>query len=168
MNSTVLINILRFIALLALQVVVFNRLNMFGFLNPYPYILFIMLFPVNGNRAVLLLSSFLLGLCVDMFLDTSGPHAAASVVLAYLRRPFFKLTFGISFEYQTIKINDRLSPERFSFILICILTHHLILFLLEVFQFSLIFSTLLDTLYTTLFTLIISIIIVYLIKPGKE
>jgi hypothetical protein len=168
MNTTVVINILRFLGLLALQVVVFNRLNMFGFLNPYPYILFILLFPVNGNRAMLLLTAFLMGLCVDMFAGTSGPHAAACVVLAYLRRPFFKLTFGIRFEYQTIKINDRLSPERFSFILICIVTHHLILYLLEVFQFGLIFSILLNTLYTTIFTLLISIIIVYLIKPGKE
>ena len=154
--------------MLALQVVVFNRLNMFGYLNPYPYILFIMLFPVNGNRAALLVSAFLLGLCVDMFADTSGPHAAASVVLAYLRRPFFKLTFGISFEYQTIKINDRLSPERFSFILICIVAHHLILYLLEAFDLGLIFSTLLTTLYSTIFTFIISIIIIYLIKPAKE
>ena len=168
MNTTVLINIFRFIGLLALQVVVFNRINLFDAINPYPYILFIMLFPVNGNRAALLLSAFFLGLCVDMFAGTSGPHAAASVVLAYLRRPFFKLTFGISFEYQTIKINDRLSPERFSFIFICIVTHHLILFILEAFQFSLILSTLLTTLYSTIFTLIISIIIVYLIKPAKE
>jgi len=168
MNSTVLVNIFRFIGLLALQVVVFNRLNMFGYLNPFPYILFILLYPVNGNRAGLLVSAFVLGLCVDMFAGTSGPHAAACVVLAYLRRPFFKLTFGISFEYQTIKINDRLSPERFSFILICILTHHLILYLLEIFQFGLILTVLLNTLYTTIFTFIISIIIIYLIKPAKE
>jgi rod shape-determining protein MreD len=168
MSSTVLVNILRFIGLLALQVMVLNHINLFGFLNPYPYILFIMLFPVNGNRAALLVSAFFLGLFVDMFLDTSGPHAAACVMLAYVRRSYFKLTFGLSFEYQTIKINDRLSPERLSFVLLCIVTHHLILYLLEVFQFSLILSTLLNTLYTTIFTLIISIIIIYLIKPAKE
>lgn len=168
MNSTALINIFRFVALLGLQVIIFNQINLFGFLNPFPYILFIMLFPVNGNRAVLLLSAFFLGLFVDMFLDTSGPHATACLVLAFVRRSYFKLTFGLSFEYQTIKINDRLSPERFFFILLCIVTHHLILYLLEVFQFGLILSILLNTLYTTIFTLLISIIIVYLIKPGKE
>jgi rod shape-determining protein MreD len=168
MNSTALINIFRFVALLVLQVIIFNQIDLFGFLNPFPYILFIMLFPVNGNRAVLLLSAFFLGLLVDMFLDTSGPHAAACVVLAFVRRGYFKLTFGLSFEYQTIKINDRLSPERFAFILLCIVTHHLILYLLEVFNFGLIFQTLLNTLYTTIFTLIISIIIIYLIKPAKE
>ncbi|KOS07720.1 rod shape-determining protein MreD [Flavobacterium akiainvivens] len=168
MNSTVLVNIFRFIGLLTLQVMVLNHINLFGFLNPYPYILFILLFPVNGNRAALLVSAFFLGLCVDMFLDTSGPHAAACVVLAYVRRNYFKLAFGVSFEYQTIKINDRLSPERFSFILMCIVTHHLILYLLEVFNLGLIFSTLLNALYTTIFTLIISLIVIYLIKPAKE
>ena len=167
MNSTVIINILRFILLLVIQVVL-NKLDLFGFLNPYLYILFILLYPVNGNKAVLLLSAFLMGLLVDMFMDTGGPHATASVVLAYLRPTFFKFAFGVSYEYQTIKINDRLSPERFSFILISVVTHHLILFLLEVFRFSLILTTLLHTLYTTIFTLVVCIIAIYLVKPAKQ
>ncbi len=97
MNSTVIINILRFILLLALQVVVFNRLDLFGFINPYPYILFILLYPVNGNKAVLMLSAFFMGLLVDMFLNTGGPHAVASVTLAYVRANYFKFAFGVSY-----------------------------------------------------------------------
>ena len=168
MNSSVLINIFRFILLLLLQVVIFNRIDLFGFVNPYPYILFILLYPVNGNKAGLLVSSFFLGLILDMFLNSGGSHAVACVTLAYLRPTFFKFSFGVSYEYQTVKINDRLSPERFSFILISVVTHHLILYLLEVFRFSLILDVLLRTLLTTLFTLIICIIIIYLIKPGKK
>ena len=168
MSTSVIINIFRFIFLLALQVIVFSRLNLFGFLNPYPYILFILLYPVNGNKAGLLLSSFFLGLLLDMFTDSGGTHAVACVMLAYLRPVFFKFSFGISYEYQTVKINDRLSPERFSFILISVVTHHLILYLLEIFRFSLILDVLIRTLLTTLFTLIICIIIIYLIKPGKQ
>jgi hypothetical protein len=168
MNSTVIINILRFILLLALQVVIFNRIDLFGFINPYPYILFILLYPVNGNKAGLLLSSFLMGLLLDMFLNSGGSHAVACVSLAYLRPTFFKFAFGISYEYQTVKINDRLSPERFSFILISVVTHHLILYLLEVFRFNLIFDVLIRTVLTTLFTLLLSVTIIYLIKPGKQ
>lgn len=168
MNSSVILNIFRFILLLALQVVVFNRIDLFGFINPYPYILYIILYPVNGNRAGLLISSFFLGLTMDMFLNSGGSHAVACVTLAYLRSTFFKFSFGVSYEYQTVKINDRLSPERFSFILICVVTHHLILYLLEVFRFSLILDVLLRTLLTTIFTLILCIIIIYLIKPGKQ
>lgn len=168
MNSSVILNIFRFILLLALQVVVFNRIDLFGYINPYPYILYILLYPVNGNRAGLLISSFFLGLTMDMFLNSGGSHAVACVTLAYLRSTFFKFSFGVSYEYQTVKINDRLSPERFSFILISVVTHHLILYLLEVFRFSLILDVLLRTLLTTIFTLTLCIIIIYLIKPGKQ
>ncbi|MFL9843069.1 rod shape-determining protein MreD [Flavobacterium rhizosphaerae] len=168
MNSTLIINILRFFVLLILQVVIFNRINLFGFLNPYPYILFILLYPVAGNRYILLLSSFLLGLTMDMFLNSGGSHAAACVTLAYVRPSFFRFSFGISYEYQTVRINDKLSSERFSFILLSIVTHHLILYLLEFFRFSLIVDTLLRTLYTTLFTLVIIIIAIYLIKPAQR
>lgn len=168
MSSNVIINIFRFIVLLALQVVIFNRMDLFGFVNPYPYILFILLYPVNGNRAGLLLSSFAMGILLDMFLNSGGSHAVACVMLAYLRPAFFKFSFGISYEYQTVKINDRLSPQRFSFILISVVTHHLILYLLEVFRFSLILDVLIRTVLTTIFTLLVSIIIIYLIKPGKQ
>ncbi|MEL1243723.1 rod shape-determining protein MreD [Flavobacterium sp. DGU11] len=168
MNSTVIINIVRFILLLALQVVVCNNIDLFGFIDPYPYILFILLYPVNGNKAGLLVSAFFLGLVLDMFMNSGGAHAVACVTLAYLRPVFFKFSFGISYEYQTVRINDRLSPERFSFILISVVTHHLILYLLEIFRFSLILDILVRTLLTTVFTLITCIIIIYLIKPGKQ
>lgn len=168
MNSTVIVNSLRFIILLALQVVIFNNIDLFGYINPYPYILFILLYPVNGNKAGLLVSSFFLGLFLDMFCNSGGVHAAASVTLAYLRPVFLKFSFGVSYEYQTIKINDRLTSERFSFIFISVITHHFILYLLEIFRFSLMWDILIRTLLTALFTLILSIVIIYLIKPVKQ
>ena len=168
MNSTVITNIFRFVILLALQVIIFNRIDLFGFLNPYPYVLFILLYPVNANKAGLLLSSFALGIVLDMFLNSGGSHAVACICLAYLRPVFFKFSFGVSYEYQTVKISDRLSPERFSFILISVVTHHLILYLMEIFRFSLILDVLLRTVLSTIFTLALCIIIIYLIKPGKQ
>ena len=168
MNSTVIVNIFRFILLLAVQVIILNRIDLFGFVDPYPYILFILLYPVNGNKAVLLISSFFLGLIMDMFLNSGGSHAVACVCLAYFRPAFFKFSFGVSYEYQTNRINERLTPERFSFILISVVTHHLILYLLEVFRFSLILDIIIRTVLTTVFTLILCITIIYLIKPGKQ
>ncbi|MBE7693747.1 rod shape-determining protein MreD, partial [Tenacibaculum finnmarkense] len=155
MNNALILNIVRFISLLAAQIVIFNNIDLFGYINPYPYILFILLYPVNSNRAGLLITSFLLGLTVDMFANSGGIHAASCLILAYVRPTFFKFSFGLSYEYQTIKINDRLSPERFTFILVSILTHHLILFVLEYFKFTFILDALLRTIVTTVFTLII-------------
>jgi rod shape-determining protein MreD len=168
MNSALLINIARFILLLAAQVIIFNNINFLGYINPFPYILFIILFPVNGNKYGLLLASFFLGVLMDMFCNSGGVHAAACVLLAYVRPSIFKFSFGLSYEYQTVKINDTLTPERFSFILISVIVHHITLFILEVFTFEFVWDIILRTLVSTVFTLIICILTIYLIKPSKR
>lgn len=168
MNSTLLINIARFIILILAQVAFFDKINFLGYINPYPYILFIILYPVNANKNGLLLASFLLGLTMDMFNNSGGVHAASCITLAYLRPSFFKFSFGLSYEYQTVKINERLTPERFSFILISILTHHIVFFLLEIFRFSFFWNILFRTVLSTIFTLLLCILIIYMFKPAKN
>lgn len=168
MNSTVLVNIARFILLLLLQVILFNNINFLGYINPYPYILFIILFPVNGNKYSLLLASFFLGLLMDIFLNSGGIHATACLLLAYFRPSIFKFSFGLSYEYQTVKLNDVLTPERFSFILISVVLHHLTMFVFEIFTIQYVWGIILRTLVSTIFTLLLCILIIYLIKPSKR
>lgn len=168
MNSAVLVNIARFVLLLAAQILIFNNLDFLGYINPYPYILFIILYPVNGNKTGLLVASFFLGLILDMFCNSGGVHAAASLLLAYYRPYIFKFSFGLSYEYQTVRLNDVLTPERFSFLAIAVVLHHLVLFILEVFRVSFLFEIILKTIVSTIFTLIICILIIYLIKPNKR
>jgi len=168
MNSSLFFNLFRFIILLSLQVIVFNNINLFGFISPFPYILFIILYPVNGNKSGLLVASFLLGIILDMFSNSGGIHTTASLLLAYFRPSIFKFAFGVSYEYQTIKLNDTLTPERFSFLLVAVVLHHLVLFIFEAFQFSLLWDILIRTLLSSSITLIICIIIIYIIKPNKR
>ena len=168
MNSAVLVNIARFVLLLAAQILIFNNLDFLGYINPYPYILFIILYPVNGNKTGLLVASFFLGLILDMFCNSGGVHAAASLLLAYYRPYIFKFSFGLSYEYQTVKLNDVFTPERFSFLVIAVVLQHFVLFILEVFRVSFLFEIILKTFVSTIFTLIICILIIYLIKPNKR
>ncbi len=168
MNSALLINIARFILLLAVQILIFNNMNFLGYINPYPYILFIILYPVNGNKTGLLVASFFLGIIMDMFSNSGGVHAASCLILAYYRPYIFKFSFGLSYEYQTIRLNDVLTPERFSFILIAVVMHHFTLFLLEVFRLNFLWEILLKTILSTIFTILICIIIIYIIKPNKR
>lgn len=139
-----------------------------GDINPYPYILFILLYPVNGNKSALIFFSFLMGLILDMFSDSGGVHAAASVCVAFLRPSFFRFAFGLSYEYQTVKISGKLTSERFSFLLVSVVTHHLILFLLEIFRLSFITQIVSNTIFSTLFTLVTCILFLYLFKPSKR
>ena len=169
MNNASIGNITRFLLLLLAQVMIFNRIDLFGFINPFPYVLFIILYPVNGNKSGLLAASFLLGLSMDMFCNSSGGvHAASCLILAFFRPAIFKFSFGLSYEYQTVKLNDVLTPERFSFILIAVVIHHFILFVLEVFKLSFLWDILTRTILSTLFTIITCIIIIYIIKPSKR
>jgi rod shape-determining protein MreD len=167
-STNILYNIARFILLLAAQVVMFNNMDLFGFITPYPYILFIMLYPVDGNRLGLLASAFALGLMMDMFCDSGGVHAAACLVLAYVRPSIFRFSFGLSYEYQTIRINDVLTPERFSFILLSVATHHVVLFILEIFNLSFFWSILARTIGSTVFTIVMCVILIYLFKPSRR
>lgn len=168
MNSALLNNIFRFVLLLAAQIIVFNKFDLFGFINPFPYVLFIILYPVNINKSGLLVASFLLGIIMDMFCNSGGIHAFSCLVLAYFRPSIFKFAFGLSYEYQTVRLNDSLSPERFSFILMSVLLHHIILFSLEMFSIFLIWEIFYRTVLSSLATIILSIIIIYLIKPNRR
>ena len=168
MNSSVLLNIARFLLLLAAQVIIFNNMTFLGYISPFPYILFIILFPVDGNRPALLASAFLMGIIMDMFSNSGGVHAASCLILAWFRPSIFKFSFGLSYEYQTIRIDDVLTPERFSFIMISVVIHHLTLFLLEVFRLSRILDILLRTVLSTVFTIILCITLIYIFKPSKR
>nr|WP_052408421.1 hypothetical protein [Nonlabens ulvanivorans] len=148
MNSTLLNNVVRFIALLLLQVFVMDEVNfMGGYISPLVYLLFIVLYPVDNNRWSFLILSFLLGLIVDTFQDTGGAHAAASLTLAFVRPVLLKLVYGEGYLTKNLKILK--SPlDRFSLLLVLgVLIHHLILYLLIYFNISQVLQVLQMTLF---------------------
>lgn len=174
MNSVVVSNITRFIALLAAQVLLFNNIDLFSFINPFPYILFIVLYPTNGNKALFYISAFALGLTIDTFENSGGIHAIACLVLAYARPTLLKFSFGISYQYHNLNIQKKVtqelfrSMESFGYLILAVLIHHITLFTLEIFRFNFITDILLRTLLTTIATLITCILIIYLIKSSKK
>ncbi len=89
MNSNILIQALRFIGLVLIQVLVLRRLMLewqnFAWFNVFIYPLFLFLLPFSTPRWGQLLLGFFLGLCIDMFYDSPGVHASACVFLAYIR-----------------------------------------------------------------------------------
>ncbi|WP_299523616.1 rod shape-determining protein MreD [Winogradskyella sp.] len=168
MNSFLGINGIRFVALLLVQVIICSNINFLGYINPYIYIIFIFLFPIRDNRMVLLLSSFLLGMLIDMFLDSGGVHAAASVLLAYARPVLLKTSFGMLYEHQSIKFNNTEIGSLFTYISFGTLIHHLVLFSLEVFNISSILLILKKTLFSSIFTIILCILIIILFSRNKK
>ncbi len=81
-------NIIRYVLLVFLQVYVLNVMpHLHELITPYIYFLFLLWLPFYIKRGWLLLLGFFLGLSVDYYTVTPGLHAAASVLVAYLR-PF--------------------------------------------------------------------------------
>lgn len=86
--SLIIRNIIRFSLFILFQVYVLNKVpTLHQFVKPYIYFLFILWLPFKINRFWLLIVSFLFGLTFDFFTATPGWHAAACVLIAYVR-PF--------------------------------------------------------------------------------
>jgi rod shape-determining protein MreD len=168
MNNIVGTNIIRFILLLLVQVIICNHINFFGYINPYIYIIFIFLFPIRDSRLVLLLVSFLLGLLVDIFSDSGGVHAAASVCLAYTRPVLLKTSFGMLYEHHSIKFSSTEIGSLITYIIFGTLVHHFILFTFEIFNISNILLILKKTLFSSVFTIILSVLIIILFSRNRK
>ncbi|HBL80528.1 hypothetical protein [Aequorivita vladivostokensis] len=154
-NSDILINIVRFVVLVFLQVLLLNNVNLAGYINPYLYILFIILYPLDGNKGLLIFLSFLLGLSIDIFEDSGGVHAAACAFIAYIRPVVLKYSFGVSYEYNSVKIRKADPMERLTYIASLVLMHHFVMFSLEIFSFKHILLLLKSTLFAGIFTIIV-------------
>lgn len=167
-NSTFLLNALRFTLLVLLQALVFNKLNFFGYINPLIYILFLYWYPIKQNKATFIITSFLLGICVDIFSDTLAINAAATVTIAYLRPTIMRFVFGVNYEFQSFKLNNSTNVQQFTFLALLIIIHHLVYFTLEIFSFSNSLLILRKTVTVGIATLILSILFSTLFTSKKE
>ncbi len=170
MNSLLIRNIFRFIILVLLQIFVFDKIMLNGYLNPYIYVIFILMLPFEISGWLLLLSSFLLGLTIDIFSHTGGMHAAASVFMAFARPGVIKL----------LGKKEDLEPGQFpnardfgimwfiTYTFILVFLHHLILFNIEIFRFNEFFITLFKVLINTIFTTVLILIAQFLFYRNKS
>lgn len=170
MNSSLLRNMLRFLVLIALQVLVLNRVHLFGFLNPYLYVLFILLLPFETPRWLLLLSSFLLGLLVDSFANSYGLHTASATLMAFVRPVVLRLLTsrkeyepGLQPGIRDLGINWFLSYAGIS-----IFVHHFALCFLEAFRMSEFFPTLFRAVLNTILTLGLVVLAQYLFQRPRK
>ncbi len=160
MNKGIIKYIVMFVVFFALQLLVLNNINLGGYINPFIYILFIILLPFDTPGWLLLVLGFLTGLTMDAFTNTLGMHSSATLFLAFVR-PY--VISAISTSENTDKTS---SPNinangidwfvRYSIILVVF--HHLALFYLEAFTFHHFFITLTRVILSSLITFIFILI----------
>ena len=159
MNRQGLKYILMFVVLLAVQVLFLNQIQFSGYINPYIYILFIMLLPLNAPRYAFLLLAFLMGLSVDIFSNSLGVHSFASVFLAYARPGIIRV---ITNREEDMGDYPGLAQNGLSWFLayaaFSVLLHHFVLFYIEVFTFA----NFLNTLYRAFLSSVFSFFVIVL------
>ena len=157
--------ILRFIILVLVQILIFNNIELSGYINPYIYILFILLLPLDTPGWLLLLLGFLLGISIDIFSDTPGMHTITTTLTAFLR-PFVLDIIAPRDGYET-GANPRISNYGFLWFLryagILTVIHHFVLFYIEIFHFGGFFPTLFRVILSSAVTLLIIVLSQYVV-----
>lgn len=168
MNNSYFVNTVRFILLVLVQVLVFNQLNFFGFINPMVYILFLYWYPIKENRAAFIGLSFILGLSIDLFSDTMALHAASTVTIAYIRPAIMRFVFGVNIEFQSFRLGSSTKAQQITFLTLLIVVHHLVFFTLEIFSLANTLLILKKTLAIGTATLILCLLFTSLFSVKRE
>ena len=169
MNSF-LSQILRFILLILLQILVLNKIVIFGFLCPFLYVVCILLLPITIEDWLRILISFALGVVMDFFAGTLGLHAASTVLMGASVTLFFRLFYtnkdlkpGIIPEISWLGLKNIIF-----FILTLVTIHHLALYFLNAFTFRSFFITLRNAFYNIIFTSICIIIYMLIFHSNRS
>lgn len=142
------------ILLILLQLLLFNNIQFSGYINPYVYIMIVLLLPYTIPSWLMLIISFLTGLIIDLFMGSPGMHASATL-LAGFSRPYVLSLIAPRDGYESGKELSMLAYGFRWFVVyasIIVLIHHTALFYLEVFRFSGFFRTLLRVILSSAFT----------------
>jgi rod shape-determining protein MreD len=170
MSKLIVINLFRFIFLVFLQVFLLKNITMYDLSTPYLYILFILLLPFNIPNVLLFVLAFIMGLTIDAFYDTPGLHAAACVLLAFVRILFISITVQKEgFDNEPEPTLSIMGLRWFlTYAVVLTLFHHFFLFSLEAFKISELQYTIGRVILSTLFTVFLMLISGLLFFRRKE
>ncbi|MES2458422.1 MAG: rod shape-determining protein MreD [Bacteroidota bacterium] len=169
MNSKLILsNVVRWLILMLVQILLLRNLGFYNMANPFVYVLFLLLIPFGTPNLVLYLIAFLTGITLDAFYDTLGVHAAACVMLAFVRILFISVTVSRDgFDEPEPTLGNMGFKWFILYAVLCIFSHHLVLFLLETFRLTELGYTLLRCLLSGLLTLFTVVLIEFVFYNRK-
>ena len=154
MNRDNILYIFQFFLLLFLQSFLLNNINLFGFINPNLYLLFLIVYRLDGNPTLLIIVGFVMGLLLDLLTQGSGGHTIATLTIAFLRLSIIKFSFGVNYDVPMGMIRGSLLSQRLMYLILMVVIHHLVLYSVVYFSFNNTITILKNTLFTSFFTFI--------------
>ena len=95
------------------------------------YVGFLALLPTNQNVITTMTIGFFTGLLIDIFSNTPGIHASASVLFCFVRLSWLNTVIGGRDELQRVSVHDFGGSRFLLFIVPLVLLHHSMIFILE-------------------------------------
>jgi rod shape-determining protein MreD len=141
--------------LLFLQLFIFNNFLFQGFMNPYIYVVFILLLSPRTSPFYTLSLAFFIGALVDVFEGAYGVHTAATVFLAFIKPVIFQIfKTGKNDLSDLTEVKELGLLRSLGYIFIGLFLHHFVLFSIENFAWDDFGSLLIRSSYSSLFSFI--------------
>lgn len=147
--------VFQFTLLILTQIILLDNINLFGFLNPIIYILFIITYKFDQNQTLFIFLCFLLGFITDLLTQSSGANTISCLILGYIRPFIINSCFKINSNMPKAYINDPNISHRFYYILSIVLIHHLIYFSIVYFDIDSLILIIKYTVLSTIFSFIL-------------
>ncbi len=165
-----LAQLFNFIIYLFIQGFIIRNLVLFDVAFCYLYVAFLLLLPLDAPKVLPIVIGFMLGVLIDMFYDSLGIHAAACVLIMYLRSYWIQIIMPRGgYEFWMTPTPQAMGMKWFiTYALPLIFVHHLVVFFVEIGNFSLFFFTLSKVFFSTLFTFIMITVVQYLVRTPKQ
>lgn len=154
--------------LLLVQVLVLDQIHPWGYGAPLLCPLIIITLPLGTSRSEALLWGFGVGFVADIFAGTSGISSAAMTFIAFIQPPLLALMVPRDSD-------ERLRPSfsamgrwnYLQFILLLLLSHHVIYFALEGFSYFLLADVAISMAVSYVASLVLIILVEHVRNPQK-
>ena len=98
------------------QLLIFNHLNIFGYVSPFVYLIIFIHYKTSYNKTILIFLGFITGLIIDLSMQTYGCHTFATITICYLRNWIEKYSFGVNSNLPNAMIKGTKLINRFMFL----------------------------------------------------
>ena len=169
-NKNTIIQAFLLIAYVLLQVVFMRNVVLFDKAFCFAYVAFLLLLPLEAGALSIMLIGFFTGLLIDIFYDSLGIHAAACVIIMFLRPYLVNLMTPIGgYDMGVVPTLKVMGLEWFSlYAFVLIFIHHFALFYIEASGFGMFLFTLSKVFFSSILTFIVILIIQYLFYAPRR
>ena len=154
--------------LIFLQVLIFDRINLFGFMNPSIYIIVLIIHRYDLDQFNYIVVGFLLGFIMDILSQSAGSHSLSCVTISFLRPLINKFSLGPNYEDFSSPFSDGiLISNKVLYCFLITIIHQIILNSYSYFNWTHTFVILKLTIANSIFTFIVIVSVLNLFSTKE-